>query len=267
LCEPSFEAGPAPGLHTGRIRPAANRCLRDLHALYHGGLGRWCGVGRGRGVALGVGLAVGVGVGVIIGVIVGVTVGLIVAVGVGVIVGVGVGVEHGSASHQVILTVSKRHPSLEPLLSLAILQRSLLGLQHPIGRLTTVVMKPFELPLQARRPAIGLPRLVLIVRLYPPMTKLPPAARISWNVFPSSTLISSTPPSKPRPGSSSDASRLKLCRKTKSGENGAKEFNCSESSSLSLTMAGSSINPAFGSVSAGGIGTPELEVTHNGGEP
>jgi hypothetical protein len=41
----------------------------------------------------------------------------------------------------------------------------------------------------------------------------------------------------------------------------------SESSSLSLTTAGSSINAALGSVSAGGIGTPESDVTHNGGGP
>ena len=71
-------------------------------------------------------------------------------------------------------------------------------------------MKPSELPLQARRPAIGLPRSVLIVRLYPPLRKL--SAATSWNVFPPSTLTSSTPPSKPRLGSTSDASRLKLCR-------------------------------------------------------
>src|SRR5262249_36871444 len=141
------------------------------------------------------------------------------------------------------------------------------GYHARIGRLTTVVKNPSELPLQAWRPAIGLPRSLLIVRLYPPMAKLPPAARISWNVFPPSKLISSTPPSKPRPGSSSDASRLKLCRKTKCGENGAKELNCSESSSLSLATAGSSMNAAFGAVSAGGIGTPESDVTHNGGGP
>jgi hypothetical protein len=36
----------------------------------------------------------------------------------------------------------------------------------------------------------------------------------------------------------------------------------SESSSLSLTTAGSSINAAFGSVSAGGVGSPESDVTH-----
>jgi hypothetical protein len=36
---------------------------------------------------------------------------------------------------------------------------------------------------------------------------------------------------------------------------------------LSLTTSGSSTNAAFGSVSAGGIGTPEFEVTHTGGGP
>jgi hypothetical protein len=44
--------------------------------------------------------------------------------------------------------VSTRQPSLEPLVSLAIRQRSLppVGIK---GRFTTVVMKPSELPLQA----------------------------------------------------------------------------------------------------------------------
>ena len=40
-----------------------------------------------------------------------------------------------------------------------------------------------------------------------------------------------------------------------------------ESSRLSLTTPGSSMNAAFGGVSAGGIGTPESDVTHNGGGP
>ncbi len=44
--------------------------------------------------------------------------------------------------------VSRRQPSLEPLVSLAILQRSLKPVEI-IGRFTTVVMKPPELPLQA----------------------------------------------------------------------------------------------------------------------
>src|SRR5882724_11914521 len=35
-----------------------------------------------------------------------------------------------------------------------------------------------------------------------------------------------------------------------------------ESSCLSLTVAGSSMNAALGGVSAGGVGTPELDVAH-----
>ena len=40
-----------------------------------------------------------------------------------------------------------------------------------------------------------------------------------------------------------------------------------ESSRLSLTTAGSSMNTALGNVSAGGMGTPEFDVTHKGGGP
>ena len=46
-----------------------------------------------------------------------------------------------------------------------------------------------------------------------------------------------------------------------------KSGHCGESSRLSLTTAGSSMNAALGGVSAGGIGTPELDVTHSGGGP
>src|SRR5438552_576519 len=141
--------------------------------------GRGAGVGRDLGVTLG--LAVGVGLGVIVGVAVvvavgvalGVTVGVdeAVAVGVGVAVAggvgvsVGVGVGHGIGAQPVISIVSRRQPSLDPVVSLAIRQRSLLSRGRKSGRLTTVVTKPSELPLQARRPAMGLPRSVLIVRL------------------------------------------------------------------------------------------------------
>ena len=161
------------------------------------GIGRGTGVGRDLG--WGTGLVVGVGV----------------AVGVdeAVAVAVGVGDGHGFFTQPKISTVSTRQPSLDPVVSLAILQRSLLPKGRKPGRSTTVVMKPSELPLQARRPAIGLPRSALILRLYPPVTKVPPATRISRNVFPPSVLVSNTPPSKPRLGSSPDASRLKLCRK------------------------------------------------------
>ena len=147
--------------------------------------GRGAGVGRGLGVTLG--LAVGVGLGVIVGVAVavvvavgvalgvavgvdeavavavGVAVGVAVSVGVGVAVGVGVG--HGIGMQPIISTVSTRQPSVDPVVSLAIRHRSLLSVERKIGRLTTVVTKPSELPLHACRPAIGLPQSALIVRL------------------------------------------------------------------------------------------------------
>src|SRR6478672_7747808 len=114
---------------------------------------------------------------------------------------------------------------------------------------------------------MGLPRSVAIVRLYPPDTKPPPAARMSWNVFPPSVLSSSTPPSKPRLGSKPEASRLKLCRNVNRTQQSSKKLTNHPSSRLSLTTAGSSINRALGDVSAGGVGTPELDVTHSGGGP
>ena len=148
-------------------------------ALPHQGVGRGAGVGRDLGVTLG--LAVGVGLGVIVGVAVvgavgvalgvavgvdeAVAVGVGVAVSVGVGVAVGVGVGHGIGRQPIISTVSTRQPSVDPVVSLAIRHRSLLSVERKIGRLTTVVTKPSELPLQARRPAIGLPRSALIVRL------------------------------------------------------------------------------------------------------
>src|SRR6266699_3794822 len=98
------------------------------------------------------------------------------------------------------------------------------------------------------------------------MAKLPPAARMSWKVFPPSVLSSNTPPSKPRFGSSLDASKLQLCRKVNDKGAGGTERG-SESSRLSLTTAGSSISAALGRVSAGGIGTPEFDVIHSGGGP
>jgi len=97
------------------------------------------------------GLAVGVGLGVIVGVAVAVGVGVGVAVGVdeAVAVALGVGEGHGFGTHPAILTVSTRQPSLEPLVSLAIRQRSLLLPAKMKGRFTTVVIKPSELPLHA----------------------------------------------------------------------------------------------------------------------
>src|SRR5690242_6177547 len=87
---------------------------------------------------------------------------------------------------------------------------------------------------------------------------------MSWNVFPPSTLISRTPPSNPTPECSLDASRLKLCRKANFDW---KKGMFIESSRLSLTTAGSSINAALGNVSTGGTGTPEFDVTQSGGGP
>ena len=111
------------------------------------------GVVDGVGVGVTDGVTVGVADGVTDGVTVGVTVGLTVGVGVGVgvIGGVGVGVGHGVPSpwHQVMSTVSTRQPSLEPPVSLAIRQRSLLLPAKMKGRFTTVVIKPSELPLHA----------------------------------------------------------------------------------------------------------------------
>ena len=120
-------------------------------------MGRAVGVGLAVDVAVAVGVTLGVIVGVAVAVAVGVgetvTVGLAVAVAVAVGVAlaeaVGVGVHPAKKWHQVMLTVSTRHPSFELLLSLAIRQRSLLPMGRKIGRLTTVVTNPSELPLQA----------------------------------------------------------------------------------------------------------------------
>jgi hypothetical protein len=86
---------------------------------------------------------------VTVGVIVAVTVAVAVGVGVGV-GGVGVGVHGGPCpAHQVMWSVSTRQPSLPPLMSLAMRQRSLRLKLTSSGRSTTVVMNPSELPLQA----------------------------------------------------------------------------------------------------------------------
>jgi hypothetical protein len=88
-----------------------------------------------------------------------------VGVGVCVAVAVGVGEQRPPGSwHQLISTVSTRQPAREPLISLAILHRSLPSITSD-GRFTVVVMKPPELPLHASRPASGLPRSILIRRL------------------------------------------------------------------------------------------------------
>ena len=59
----------------------------------------------------------------------------------------GVG-EHGSPWHHVMLTLSTRQPSPEPLLSLATRHRSTHAIGN-VGMFTTVVIKPPELPLHA----------------------------------------------------------------------------------------------------------------------
>ena len=95
-----------------------------LRQTYRGEVGRSSGVGRGLGVGADLGVGAGVGV------------------------GVAVGVSHEIGSHPLIVTVSTRQPSLAPLLSLAIRQRNLIS-KEIVPKLTMVVMKPFELPLQA----------------------------------------------------------------------------------------------------------------------
>ena len=60
---------------------------------------------------------------------------------------------------------------------------------------------------------------------------------------------------------------MKLCRNVNRTQQSSKKSRNHPSSRLSLTTAGSSINRALGAVSAGGIGTPELDVTQSGGVP
>ena len=92
-------------------------------------------------------------------------------------------------------TLSMRQPSLEMLLSLPIRKRKTMS--WPLaeaGRFAVVVMKWPVFPVQAWRPASGFPNWLAIVAVYPPETKLPPAARMSVKA-PPSIEISSTPPS------------------------------------------------------------------------
>ena len=128
------------------FRRDAETSTRDACAT-HQGVGRGAGVGRDLGVTLG--LAAGVGLGVIVGVAVAVAVGVALGVDEAVAVAVGVGEGHGNGTQPKISTVSTRQPSLDPVVSLAIRQRSLLSTGRKIGRLATVVTKPSELPLQA----------------------------------------------------------------------------------------------------------------------
>lgn len=79
---------------------------------------------------------------------------------------------------------------------------------------------------------------------------------MSSNVFPPSMLISRTPPSKP-------SCKLKLLRKVIcTGVPPWLKKIIGERSCLSLTVGGSSLNAALGTVSAVGVGTPELDVAH-----
>src|SRR6266516_4794865 len=130
------------------------------------------------------------------------------------------------------------------------------------GRFAVVVMKPLELPLQAWRPASGFENALEITPLYPPVTKFPPAARMSVNA-PPSIESSSTPPSY----GSEPRSRLKLFRNVTRGAVTFGTAIVGESSRLSLMTAGSSTDAAFGCESAGGEGTPESDVVQSGGAP
>ena len=125
------------------------------------------GVGRGVIVVVAVGVDVGVGGGVVVGVEVGVKVAVAVGVNVGVAVGVWlavtVGVDVGVGLSHTVWTVSILQPSPALLASLPIRHRN--TLVCPCGIPTHVVMKPPELPVQAWRPARGLPQQVLIVPL------------------------------------------------------------------------------------------------------
>jgi hypothetical protein len=76
-----------------------------------------------------------------------VNVALAVVVGVGDRVGVGVGVGVPGLWHSVTTTSSTRQPSLEPLVSLAMRQRSTCVKAN--GRFTVAVTNPSELPLHA----------------------------------------------------------------------------------------------------------------------
>lgn len=58
-----------------------------------------------------------------------------------------------------------------------------------------------------------------------------------------------------------------LCRKVKRAGPLSKKLNSAESSRLSLTTPGASMNAALGGESAGGIGTPEFDVPQSGAGP
>src|SRR5438552_2391702 len=75
-------------------------------------------------------------------------------------------------------------------------------------------------------------------------------------------LSSRTPPSKPRLGSTSDASRLTLCRNVNRTYQDSVAETPGPSRYLSLITGGSLTHAALGGVSYGGLGNPESEVCH-----
>ena len=97
---------------------------------------------------------------------------------------------------EVTLMVSMFQPTAAMVQSDAKRKRSLMFCPFAAaGRLTVVVKKPPDFPDQAWRPAMGLWKFTLIMLLYPPVTKLPPAVIMSVKA-PAPMAISSTPPSK-----------------------------------------------------------------------
>ena len=118
--------------------------------------------GVGVGVDVGVDVGVGVGVGCGVGDGVGVNVGVGVDVGKGDGVGVGVGV----GGQSVMTTLSTLQPACETLLSLPMRQRKMIVCPAArAGKATTTGTKPLLLPVQHRRPPMGLPDWLLTMEL------------------------------------------------------------------------------------------------------
>ena len=143
------------------------------------GVGRTAGDGVDLGVGVGRGVAVAVAVAVAVGVDVAVAVAVLVAVAVAVAVAVGVG---EAPPQKLTLTLSTRQPVCETELSEHILQRSFTGWPTPAaGRFTATLWKPPDMPLQLGR--LGkhgfMNAVLMLVWLYPPVTKLPPAVTMS----------------------------------------------------------------------------------------
>ena len=125
------------------------------------------------------------------------------------------------------------------------------------------MMYPPELWLHAIRPPIALENAVLIVPVYPPVTKLPPTNALVTSVKAPPAMFgddtSNTPPSKkkvpPATGSSAKLFRNVICAAPVIPMLGV-------SSRLSLTVDGSSMNAEFGAES--GV---VLDVTQRGAAP